>query len=60
MLELALITGARSMGFISEIESNKWIYKGERFKFISTLDYECYSEKYLRMIALFQVSICAS
>ena len=60
MLELALITGAKQMGFTAEIESNKWIYKGERFKIISTIEHESYTEKYLRMIALFQVSICAS
>ena len=35
VLELALISAARQMGFIAEIEAKKWIYKGERFKMIS-------------------------
>ena len=60
MLELALVTGAKQAGFIAEIESKKWVYKGERFKIVATVEHEAYTEKYLRMIALFQVAICAS
>ena len=48
------------MGFLGEIDSKKWVYKGERFRIISTIEQEAYQEKYLRMIALFQVGICAS
>lgn len=60
MLERALFTGAKQMGFLAEVEAKKWIYKGERFKIVATLEHEAYNEKYLRMIALFQSSICAS
>ena len=41
------------MGFLGEIDSKKWVYKGERFRIISTIEQEAYQEKYLRMIALF-------
>ena len=55
------MTGAaHSLGFIAEIEANKWVYKGERFKFIATIEKTSYAEKYLRMISLFQMGICAS
>ena len=53
VIELALISGARQMGFIAEIESKKWVYKGERFATIASIEHNAYSEKYLRMIALF-------
>ena len=48
------------MGFIAEIESGKWVYKGERFKNIASVEHNAYREKYLRMIGLYQVAICAS
>ena len=48
------------MGFVAEIEAKKWIYKGERFNMISHIEHNAYVEKYLRMIGLFQSSICAS
>lgn len=48
------------MGFIAEIQARKWIYKGERFKLIAQIEHDAYEEKYLRMIALFQMAICAS
>ena len=48
------------MGFIAEVEAKKWIYKGEHFKHITVIEHAAYSEKYLRMIALFQMGICAS
>lgn len=41
-IELALITGARQMGFIAEIESGKWVYKGERFKNIASVEHNAY------------------
>lgn len=41
------------MGFLAEIEVNKWVYKGERFKILSNLEHESYEDKYLRMICLF-------
>ena len=59
-LELALITGARELGFIGEIESRKWIYKGEKFMHIAAIEHTAYREKYVRMIGLFQTAICAS
>eukprot|EP00354_Favella_ehrenbergii_P011879 CAMPEP_0170453102 /NCGR_PEP_ID=MMETSP0123-20130129/1791_1 /TAXON_ID=182087 /ORGANISM="Favella ehrenbergii, Strain Fehren 1" /LENGTH=214 /DNA_ID=CAMNT_0010715353 /DNA_START=1126 /DNA_END=1770 /DNA_ORIENTATION=- len=59
IFERALFSGAKQMGFIAEIDANKWIYKGERFRLIAQLEHETYYEKYLRMIALFQVAICA-
>ena len=60
MLEEALFSGAKQMGFIAEIIANKWIYKGERFKLIAEMENKAYSEKYIRMVALVQVCICAS
>ena len=51
--------GARQSGFIAEIESNKWVYKGEEFKAIGDIERQAYSEKYLKMIGLFQVAIIA-
>ena len=56
----ALVTAARSLGFIAEVEAKKWIYKGERFMIISRIEHDAHTEKYLRMIALFQTAICAS
>ena len=29
MIEQALFTGAKTLGFLCEIQANKWIYKGE-------------------------------
>lgn len=48
------------MGFIAEIEARKWIYKGERFNQICHVEHTAYTEKYIRMIGLFQAGICAS
>ena len=60
VIELALISAAKQMGFVAEVEARKWIFKGERFKMISVIEHSAYSEKYLRMIGLFQAGICAS
>lgn len=48
------------MGFIAEIEARKWIYKGELISRIAQIEHDTYAEKYLRMIGLFQMGICAS
>ena len=53
LMELALVGAARQMAFIAEIEACKWVYKGESFAAIAHLEHKAYSEKYLRMIALF-------
>ena len=52
--------GARQMGFLAEIEAKKWVFKGESFNEILEEEREEYSDKYLRMIGLFQMGICAS
>lgn len=53
MLEDVLFSAAKQMGFVTEIEANKWIYKGESFKLIPRIEHGFYYEKILRMIAIF-------
>ena len=48
------------MGFLAEIEARKWVYMGERMSIFTSIETSAYDEKYLRMIALFQMAICAS
>lgn len=48
------------MGYMAEIEVRKWIYKGERMSLLNQIENSAYDEKYLRMIALFQMAICSS
>ena len=60
MLELSLRIGARALGYLAEIEAGRWVYKGESFRYIPVYERKLYSDKYLRMIALFQSAICAS
>ena len=59
-IDSCLVSAAKQMGFIAEIEARKWVYKGERFSQIAFIEHTAYSEKYLRMIGLFQACICAS
>ena len=53
LIELSLKYVSRSLGFLAEIESNRWVYKGTLFKYIAKYERKEYSDKYLRMIGLF-------
>jgi len=47
-------------GFLAEVKSNKWVYKGMQFQRLPLIHQTAFQEYFLTELALIQMLICAS
>ena len=59
-IQQTMKTLSHQQGFIAEIKSKKWVYKGERLQMLPKLEVAVFEYYFLPQIALFQLLICCS